>query len=117
MHSRHIAQVIHGTIDGYPSNLVNLVTRLKQVKGSKNKLLKGLTDHDVLAWEEEKMRYQRRVGEKVTDLRFLRYLLVRASRPVISSKEGVASGFLTGHGPLYDKRETHSDASDSAEHR
>ncbi len=86
------------------------MTNLRQVKGSKNKLLKGLTEHDVLAWEEEKMRYQRRVGEKVTDLQFLRYLLVRASRPVISSKEGVASGFLTGHGPLYDKRDNITDA-------
>ncbi len=40
----------------------------------KNKLFKGLTEHDVLTWEEEKMRYQRKMGRKVTDLEaFLEY--------------------------------------------
>ena len=29
-----------------------------------------------------------------------------ASRPVISSKEGVSTGFLTGQGPIYDKADT-----------
>jgi len=48
----------------------------------KNKLFKGLTEHDILTWEEEKMRY------------------------VITKKEGVASGFLTGQGAIYDKGET-----------
>ncbi len=76
------------------------------VKGTKNKLFKGLTEHDVLTWEEEKMRYQRRVGHKVTDLDFLRHLLMVASRPVISKKEGVASSFLTGSGPIYEKGDT-----------
>ncbi|MBD3405251.1 MAG: hypothetical protein GF411_03830 [Candidatus Lokiarchaeota archaeon] len=73
------------------------------VKGTKNKLFKGLTEHDVLTWEEEKMRYQRKMGCKVTDLEFLRYLLMTASRPTISRKEGVSSGFITGSGPRYDK--------------
>jgi hypothetical protein len=72
----------------------------------KNKLLKGLTEHDILTWEEEKMRYQRKLGRKVTDLEFLRYLLMKATRPVISGKEGISSGFLTGQGPIYDKGET-----------
>jgi len=72
----------------------------------KNKLFKGLTEHDVLTWEEEKMRYQRKMGRKVTDLEFLRYLMMKASRPVISTKEGVSSGFLTGQGALYEKGET-----------
>jgi len=72
----------------------------------KNKLFKGLTEHDILSWEEEKMRYQRKMGRKVTDVEFLRYLLMRATRPVISSKDGVATGFLTGQGPIYDKGET-----------
>lgn len=72
-------------------------------KGTKNKLFKGLTEHDILTWEEEKMRYQRKMGEKVTDLQFLRYLLMNASRPTISKKEGVASGYITGSGPRYDK--------------
>ncbi len=72
----------------------------------KNKLFKGLTDHDILVWEEEKMRYQRRVGKKVTDLQFLRYLLMAASRPVISQKEGVTSGLLLGAGPIYEKADT-----------
>ncbi|TFG32184.1 hypothetical protein EU528_04150 [Candidatus Thorarchaeota archaeon] len=72
----------------------------------KNKLFKGLTEHDVLTWEEEKMRYQRKMGRKVTDLEFLRYLMMKASRPVITSKEGVASGFLTGQGAIYEKGET-----------
>jgi hypothetical protein len=76
------------------------------VKGQKNKLIKGLTDRDVLIWEEEKMRYQRRQGKKVTDLDFLRHLLMYASRPVISGKDGVSAGFLTGQGPKYDKAET-----------
>lgn len=72
----------------------------------KNKLFKGLTEHDILTWEEEKMRYQRRMGQKVTDLQFLRHLLMVASRPVISNKEGVAGGYLTGHGPIYEKGDT-----------
>lgn len=72
----------------------------------KNKLFKGLTEHDVLTWEEEKMRYQRKMGRKVTDLEFLRYLLMKATRPVITSKDGVATGFLTGQGPIYEKSET-----------
>jgi hypothetical protein len=72
----------------------------------KNKLFKGLTEHDILTWEEEKVRYQRRMGQKVTDLQFLRHLLMVASRPVISAKDGVASGFLTGQGPIYEKADT-----------
>jgi len=72
----------------------------------KNKLFKGLTKHDILTWEEEKMRYQRKMGGKVTDLNFLRHLLMVASRPVITSKDGVASGFLTGQGPIYEKTDT-----------
>lgn len=72
----------------------------------KNKLFKGLTERDILVWEEEKMRYQRHVGRKVTDLEFLRYLLMVASRPVLSHKEGVTSGFLLGSGPIYDKPDT-----------
>jgi len=71
----------------------------------KNKLFKGLTEHDILTWEEEKMRYQRKMERKVTDLEFLRYLLMKASRPVIKTKEGVSSGFLTGQGPIYEKGE------------
>ena len=69
----------------------------------KNKLLKGLTEHDILTWEEEKMRYQRKMGRKVTDLEFLRFLLMMATRPVITTKDGVSTGFLTGHGPIYEK--------------
>jgi hypothetical protein len=72
----------------------------------KNKLFKGLTEHDVLTWEEEKMRYQRKMGRKVTDLEFLRYLMMKSSRPVITTKEGVSSGFLTGQGAIYEKGET-----------
>ncbi|MFX1580395.1 MAG: hypothetical protein ACFFBJ_12150 [Promethearchaeota archaeon] len=72
----------------------------------KNKLFKGLTEHDILTWEEEKMRYQRKMGRKVTDLEFLRYLLMKASRPVIKTKEGVSTGFLTGQGPIYEKEDT-----------
>lgn len=72
----------------------------------KNKLFKGLTEHDILTWEEEKMRYQRKMGRKTTDLEFLRYLMMKASRPVITAKEGVASGFLTGQGAIYEKGET-----------
>ncbi|MFW9962912.1 MAG: hypothetical protein ACFFCX_05085 [Candidatus Sifarchaeia archaeon] len=75
----------------------------------KNKLLKGLTEHDILTWEEEKMRYQRKMGRKVTDLEFLRYLLMKATRPVIQSKDGVSTGFLTGQGPIYEKAEKHID--------
>ena len=75
-------------------------------KGLKNKLLKGLTEHVILAWEEEKTRYARKLGHKVTDLEFLRYLLIRASRPVITSKDGVTSSFLTGHGPVYETKTT-----------
>ena len=72
----------------------------------KNKLFKGLTEHDILTWEEEKMRYQRKQGKKVTDLEFLRYLMMKASRPTISAKEGVSSGFLTGQGAIYEKGDT-----------
>ncbi|MHA1138222.1 MAG: hypothetical protein ACTSSE_17215 [Candidatus Thorarchaeota archaeon] len=72
----------------------------------KNKLFKGLTEHDVLTWEEEKMRYQRKMGRKVTDLEFLRYLMMKSSRPVITTKEGVSSGFLTGQGSIYEKGDT-----------
>ncbi len=72
----------------------------------KNKLFKGLTEHDVLTWEEEKMRYQRKMGRKVTDLEFLRYLLMKATRPVIQTKDGVSSSFLTGQGPIYEKADT-----------
>lgn len=72
----------------------------------KNKLFKGLTEHDILTWEEEKMRYQRKMGRKVTDLEFLRFLMMKASRPVIKTKEGVSTGFLTGQGPIYEKSET-----------
>jgi len=72
----------------------------------KNKLFKGLTEHDILTWEEEKMRYQRKMGRKVTDLEFLRYLLMKASRPVIQTKDGVSTGFLTGQGPIYEKGDT-----------
>jgi hypothetical protein len=75
-------------------------------KGLKNKLFKGLTEHDVLTWEEEKMRYQRRLGRKTTDLEFLRYLLMAATRPVISSKDGTQTGYLTGQGPIYEKADT-----------
>lgn len=69
----------------------------------KNKLLKGLTEHDILTWEEEKMRYQRKMGRKVTDLEFLRFLLMMATRPVITNKDGVKTGFLAGRGPIYEK--------------
>ena len=72
----------------------------------KNKLFKGLTERDILTWEEEKMRFQRKMGKKVTDLTFLRHLLMVASRPVISNKDGVSTGFLTGQGPIYDKADT-----------
>ncbi|TFG31999.1 hypothetical protein EU527_11120 [Candidatus Thorarchaeota archaeon] len=72
----------------------------------KNKLFKGLTEHDILTWEEEKMRYQRKMGRKVTDLEFLRYLLMKGSRPIISSKDGVAGGYSSGQTPIYEKAET-----------
>jgi hypothetical protein len=75
-------------------------------KGLKNKLFKGLTEHDVLTWEEEKMRYQRRLGRKSTDLEFLRYLLMAATRPVVSSKDGTHTSYLTGQGPIYEKTDT-----------
>ena len=75
-------------------------------KGLKNKLFKGLTEHDVLTWEEEKMRYQRRLGRKTTDLEFLRYLLMAATRPIVSSKDGTQSSYLTGQGPIYEKADT-----------
>lgn len=75
-------------------------------KGLKNKLFKGLTEHDVLTWEEEKMRYQRRLGRKTTDLEFLRYLLMAATRPVITSKDGTQTSYLTGQGPIYEKADT-----------
>lgn len=47
------------------------------LKGTKNKLFKGLTEHDILVWEEEKMRHQRRMGRKVTDVEFLREEVIR----------------------------------------
>lgn len=76
---------------------------MPETDGRKNKLFKGLTDHDILVWEEEKMRHQRKVGKKITDIEFLRYLLMAASRPVISAKEGVSSAFIVGNGPIYEK--------------
>ncbi|RDE12184.1 MAG: hypothetical protein C4K47_08680 [Candidatus Thorarchaeota archaeon] len=76
---------------------------MPDTSGRKNKLFKGLTDHDILVWEEEKMRHQRKVGKKITDIEFLRYLLMAASRPVISAKEGVSSGLILGQGPIYEK--------------
>ncbi|TFG29868.1 hypothetical protein EU527_15215 [Candidatus Thorarchaeota archaeon] len=79
---------------------------MSQEVSLKNKLFKGLTEHDILTWEEEKMRYQRKMGRKVTDLDFLRYLLMRGTRPIISSKDGVAGGYLTGQNPVYEKAET-----------
>jgi len=79
---------------------------MSEEKGTKNKLFKGLTDYDILVWEEEKMRHQRKAGRKITDVEFLRYLLMASSRPVISAKEGVAGGFLTGQGPIYEKADT-----------
>ncbi len=79
---------------------------MSKVRGTKTKLFKGLTSHDILVWEEEKMRYQRRMGRKVTDVEFLRFLLMSASRPVITSKEGVTSGFLAGTGPIYEKADS-----------
>ncbi|MGY5876259.1 MAG: hypothetical protein RTU30_10980 [Candidatus Thorarchaeota archaeon] len=75
-------------------------------KGTKNKLFKGLTEHDILSWEEEKMRLQRRRGRKITDVEFLRHLLMSTSRPVISGKDGVSTGFLSGSGAIYDKGDT-----------
>lgn len=75
-------------------------------KRTKNKLIKGLTDRDILVWEEEKMRYQRRQGRKVTDLDFFRHLLMVTSRPIISSKDGISTGRLVGNGPIYDKGES-----------
>jgi hypothetical protein len=44
------------------------------------------------------------MGRKVTDLEFLRYLLMKSSRPVITTKDGVTSSFLTGHGPVYERK-------------
>ena len=79
---------------------------MSEQKRTKNKLFKGLTEYDILVWEEEKMRHQRKAGRKVTDVEFLRYLLMASSRPVISAKEGVAGGFLTGQGPIYEKADT-----------
>ncbi|RDE17754.1 MAG: hypothetical protein C4K49_01265 [Candidatus Thorarchaeota archaeon] len=79
---------------------------MSEQKGTKNKLFKGLTDYDILVWEEEKMRHQRKAGRKITDVEFLRYLLMASSRPVISAKDGVAGGFLTGQGPIYEKADT-----------
>ena len=79
---------------------------MNDAKGLKNKLFKGLTEHDILCWEEEKMRHQRKVGHKITDLDFLRHLMMAASRPVISGKDGVSTGFITGTGPVYDKNDT-----------
>ena len=82
------------------------MVREMTVKGLKNKLFKGLTEHDILTWEEEKSRYQRKVGSKVTDLDFLRHLLMVASRPIIGGKDGVTTGFITGSGPIYEKTDT-----------
>lgn len=79
---------------------------MTEQRGSKNKLFKGLTERDILIWEEEKMRHQRRIGHKVTDLHFLRHLLMVSSRPVISKKEGVVSGTLSSQGPIYEKTGT-----------
>ena len=79
---------------------------MDDLKGTKNKLFKGLTEFDILCWEEEKMRHQRKVGHKITDLDFLRHLLMTNSRPLISSKEGVSSGFIAGSSPIYDKKDT-----------
>ena len=73
----------------------------------KNKLFKGLTEHDILTWEEEKMRYQRKMGRKVTDLEFLRYLLMMSTpRRGVKTKDGVSTGFLTGQGPIHEKGDT-----------
>jgi hypothetical protein len=83
--------------------MVKNVTKKSHLK---NKLFKGLTERDILMWEEEKMRFQRKMGKKVTDLMFLRHLLMVASRPIISTKDGVSSGFITGQGPIYDKVDT-----------
>ena len=46
------------------------------------------------------------MGRKVTDLEFLRYLMMKASRPVIKTKDGVSTGFLTGQGPIHEKSDT-----------
>ena len=73
----------------------------------KNKLFKGLTDRDILAWEEGKMRYQHKMGRKVTDLEFLRFLLMMNTSPSsIRRKDGVSTGFLSGQGPIPEKRDT-----------
>lgn len=73
----------------------------------KNKLFKGLTEHDILTWEEGKMRYQRKMGRKVTDLEFLRFLLMmNTSRSAIKTKDGVSTGFLTGQRPIHEKGDT-----------
>jgi len=73
----------------------------------KNKLFKGLTEHDILTWEEGKMRYQRKMGRKVTDLEFLRFLLMmNTSQRAIKTKDGVSTGFLSGQGPDYERGDT-----------
>ena len=73
----------------------------------KNKLFKGLTDRDILAWEDGKMRYQRKMGRKVTDLEFLRFLLMmNTSQRPIKTKDGVSTGFLSSQGPVYERGET-----------
>ena len=73
----------------------------------KNKLFKGLTDRDILAWQDGKMRYQRKMGRKVTDLEFLRFLLMmNTSSSSIRRKDGVSTGFLSGQGPVHEKGET-----------
>lgn len=73
----------------------------------KNKLFKGLTEHDILTWEEGKMRYQRKMGRKVTDLEFLRFLLMmNTSQRSIKTKDGVSTGFLSGQGSVHEKGET-----------
>lgn len=46
------------------------------------------------------------MGQKVTDLQFLRHLLMVGSRPVISNKDGVSGGYLAGQGPIYEKADT-----------
>lgn len=61
-------------------------------KGLKNKLFKGLTETDILSWEECKMKFQQGVGKKATDLQFLRHLISLAS----SENDGVFAG-MTEH--------------------
>jgi hypothetical protein len=61
----------------------------------KNKLFKGLTEHDILTWEEGKMQYARKMGRKVTDLEFLRFLLMMNTSPRSTrTKDGVSTDTL-----------------------